>query len=152
MVELILESSVFSTGGEIPRKHGYKNGNVSPPLLISGLPQETKSLALIMDDPDAMAAVGKVWVHWIIWNIEPSTTKILEGSPPSGSVEGKTDFGEIEYGGPAPPDKRHTYIFKLYALKSKIDLPKGSTKDQLEKSIKDEILAEAILKGTYAPT
>lgn len=152
MSELILESSAFSTGGEIPKKYGYKNGNVSPPLKISGLPQETKSLALIMDDPDAMEAVGKVWVHWLIWNIEPSITEILEDSPPSGSVEGKTDFGEIDYGGPAPPDKRHTYIFKLFALKSKIDLPKGSTKDQLEQAIKDEILAETILKGTYAPT
>ena len=152
MSELILESSAFSTGGEIPKKHGYKNGNISPPLKISGLPQETKSLALIMDDPDAMGAVGKVWVHWLIWNIEPSITEILESSPPSGSVEGKTDFGEIGYGGPAPPDKRHTYIFKLYALKSKIDLPKGSTKDQLEQAIKDKILSKFTLKGTYAPT
>ena len=152
MSDLILESSAFLSGEEIPKKYGYKNGNVSPPLKISGLPQETKSLALIMDDPDAMGAVGKVWVHWLIWNIEPSTTEILEDSPPSGSVEGKTDFGEIGYGGPAPPDKRHTYIFKLYALKSKIDLPKGSTKDQLENAIKDEILAETTLTGTYAPT
>jgi len=152
MSELILESSAFSTGEEIPKKHGYKNGNISPPLKIRGLPQETKSLALIMDDPDAMGAVGKVWVHWLIWNIEPSITEILESSTPSGSVEGKTDFGEIGYGGPAPPDKRHTYIFKLYALKSKIDLPKGSTKDQLEQAIKDKILSKFTLKGTYAPT
>jgi len=152
MSELILESSSFSTGGEIPKKHGYKNGNVSPSLVINGLPQETKSLALIMDDPDAMGAAGKVWVHWLIWNIDPSTAEILEGSSPSGSVEGKTDFGETGYGGPAPPDKRHTYIFKLFALKSKIDLPKGSTKDQLEQAIKDEILTETTLTGTYAPT
>ena len=152
MSELIQESSSFSTGWEIPKKHGYKNGNVSPSLVINGLPQETKSLALIMDDPDAMGAVGKVWVHWLIWNIDPSTAEILEGSSPSGSVEGKTDFGETGYGGPAPPDKRHTYIFKLFALKSKIDLPKGSTKDQLEQAIKDEILTETTLTGTYAPT
>ena len=152
MSDLLLESSAFSNGGEIPIKYGYKNGNVSPSLKISGLPQETKSLALIMDDPDAMGAVGKVWVHWLLWNIEPSTTEISEGSTPTGSVEGKTDFGESNYGGPAPPDKRHTYIFKLFALKSKIDLPKGSTKDQLEQAIKDEILAESTLKGTYAPT
>ena len=152
MGELILESSAFSNGSEIPKKYGYKNGNVSPPLKISGIPNETKSLSLIMDDPDAMGAVGKVWVHWLIWNIEPNTTEIQEGSPPSGSIEGKTDFDEVEYGGPAPPDKRHTYIFKLYALKSKIDLPKGSTKDELEKAIKEEILAETILTGTYSPT
>jgi Raf kinase inhibitor-like YbhB/YbcL family protein len=152
MSQLILESSAFSNGEEIPKKYGYKNGNVSPPLKISGLPQETKSLALIMDDPDAMGAVGKVWVHWLMWNIEPSITDILEGSTPSSSVEGKTDFGEISYGGPAPPDKRHTYVFKLYALKSKLDLPKGSTKDQLEQEIKDKILADASLTGTYTPS
>ena len=152
MSNFVLESSAFSSGEEIPKKYGYKNGNVSPPLKISGLPQDTKSLALIMDDPDAMGAVGKVWVHWLIWNIEPSTSEFTEGSSPSEAIEGKTDFGEIGYGGPAPPDKRHTYIFKLYALKSKIDLPKGSTKDQLEQAIKNEILAESILKGTYAPT
>ncbi len=150
--QIILESSAFTNGGEIPLKYGYKNGNVSPPLKISGLPQETKSLALIMDDPDAMGAVGKVWVHWIVWNIEPDTSEILEGSSPAGSAEGKTDFGEIGYGGPAPPDKRHTYVFKLYALKSKLDLPNGSTKDELEQAIKDQVLAESILKGTYAPT
>ena len=152
MSELILESTAFSNGEEIPKKYGYKNGNVSPPLKLSGLPQETKSLALIMDDPDAMGAVGKVWVHWLMWNIEPSITEILEGSTPSGSVEGKTDFGEINYGGPAPPDKRHTYVFKLYALKSKLDLPKGSTKDQLEQAIKNKILDEVSLTGTYTPS
>jgi Raf kinase inhibitor-like YbhB/YbcL family protein len=152
MCKLVLESSSFSNGGEIPIKYGYKNGNISPPLKIGGIPQETKSLALIMDDPDAMGAVGKVWVHWLIWNIEPSITEILEDTSPSNSVEGKTDFGEIGYGGPAPPDKRHTYVFKLFALNSKIDLPKGSTKDQLEKAIKDKILSEATLKGTYVPT
>lgn len=151
MSELILESSAFSNGEEIPKKYGYKNGNVSPPLKISGLPQETKSLALIMDDPDAMGAVGKVWVHWLMWNIEPGIMEITEGSSPSGSIEGKTDFGEINYGGPAPPDKRHTYVFKLYALNSKLDLPKGSTKDQLEQAIKNKILDEVILTGTYAP-
>jgi len=77
-----------------------------------------------MDDPDAMGAVGKVWVHWVIWNIDPTVTDISEGSSPSGSIEGKTDFGEIGYGGPAPPDKKHTYVFKLYALKTKLDLKK----------------------------
>lgn len=152
MSKLVLQSPVFSNGDEIPKKYGYKNGNVSPPLKISGLPADTKSLALIMDDPDAMGAVGKVWVHWIIWNIKPSITEFLEGSSPPGSVEGKTDFGEINYGGPAPPDKRHTYVFKLYALKSELDLPKGSTKEQLEQAIKNNILEEATLTGTYAPT
>ncbi len=104
-----------------------------------------------MDDPDAMGAVGKVWVHWVIWNIEPNITDISEGSSPSGSIEGKTDFGEIGYGGPAPPDKRHTYVFKLYALKTKLDLPKGSTKAELEKAMNGQIIAETSFTGTFAP-
>ncbi|MGI0097740.1 MAG: YbhB/YbcL family Raf kinase inhibitor-like protein [Nitrosopumilaceae archaeon] len=151
MRELSIESSAFSSGGEIPKKYGYKNDNVSPPIEIRGVPSNANSLALIMDDPDAMKAVGKVWVHWIIWNIDPTISEISEGSSPSGSVEGKTDFGEIGYGGPAPPDKRHTYIFKLFALETKLDLKKGSTKAQLEKAMNGQILDQAILKGTFAP-
>ncbi len=151
MRELSIESSAFSSGGEIPKKYGYKNDNVSPPIEIRGVPSNANSLALIMDDPDAMKAVGKVWVHWVIWNIDPTISEISEGSSPSGSVEGKTDFGEIGYGGPAPPDKRHTYIFKLFALETKLDLKKGSTKAQLEKAMNGQILVQAILKGTFAP-
>ena len=151
MSEITLESSAFSNGEEIPKKYGYKFDNVSPPLKIGNIPSETKSLAIIMDDPDAMGAVGKIWVHWLIWNIEPTITEISEGSKPSGSLEGKTDFGEIAYGGPAPPDKRHTYIFKLYALKSKLDLAEGSSKADLENAIKDQIISQTTLKGTFAP-
>ncbi len=151
MGELTLQSSAFSEGAEIPRKYGYKEDNLSPPLSISGIPQETQSLALIMDDPDAQAAVGKVWVHWTIWNIGADVTEITESSKPSGSTEGKTDFGEIGYGGPAPPDKRHTYVFKLYALDSKLDLPEGSSKSQIDEAMIGHILEETVLKGTYAP-
>ena len=151
MGELRIESSAFSSGGEIPKKYGYKNYNVNPPIKIRGVPSDASSLALIMDDPDAMKAVGKVWVHWVIWNIDPTISEISEGSLPSGSIEGKTDFGEIGYGGPAPPDKRHTYIFKLFALKRKLDLKKGSTKAQLEEEMNGQILDQAILKGTFAP-
>ena len=151
MSELVLESPAFSHGDEIPKKHGYKNGNVSPQLKISGVPSGTQSLALIMDDPDAQAAVGKVWVHWLIWNIEPNTTEIAEGSTSSDVLEGRTDFGEIGYGGPAPPDKRHTYLFKLYALDTKLDLQQGIHKPELEKAMEGHVLAQTILKGTYAP-
>jgi len=151
MVDLKLESSAFSLGEEIPKKYGYKNDNLSPPLRIDGIPTNSKSLALIMDDPDAMGAVGKIWVHWLIWNIEPNTTEISEGSTPSGSIEGKTDFGEIGYGGPAPPDKRHTYVFKLYALETKLDLQKGSTKAQLEAAMDGKIVSQTTLKGTFTP-
>ena len=151
MGELSIESSAFSSGGEIPKKYGYKNDNISPPIKISGIPSNTKSLAIIMDDPDAMKAVGRIWVHWVIWNIDPTTTEISEGVSPSGSIEGKTDFGEIGYGGPAPPDKRHTYLFKLFALKTKLNLKKGSTKAQLAEGMNGQILEQATLKGTFAP-
>lgn len=151
MGEINLESPAFTSGGEIPKKYGYKFENQNPPLKIANVPSDSKSLALIMDDPDAMGAVGKVWVHWLIWNIDPTTTDIFEGSSPSGSIEGKTDFGEIGYGGPAPPDKRHTYVFKLYALKIKLDLPKGSTKTELEKVMSGQIISQTSLKGTFTP-
>ena len=151
MSNFTLESEAFDNGEVIPRKYGYKNGNQSPPLKISGVPENTSSLALIMDDPDAMGAVGKVWVHWVLWNIEPSVVELKENSIPSDCLEGETDFGEISYGGPAPPDKEHTYIFKLYALDQKLDVDKGSTKKQIEEAMKNHIIAETRLEGKYSP-
>ena len=136
MGNLELTSSAFEDGGEIPRECGYKNGNKIPPLTISGIPEGTKSLALIMDDPDAMEPAGKVWVHWVVWNIDPwekgldstpKSTIILNNKTLVNSLHGMTDFGEVRYGGPAPPDKRHTYVFKLYALDTQLDLPDKST-------------------------
>ena len=149
MGNLKLTSSAFSDGGEIPREHGYKNGNQEPPLYISGTPDGTKSLALIMDDPDAMGAVGKVWVHWVAWNIDPTIE--LDDVVDHLSIEGMTDFGEVGYGGPAPPDKRHTYVFKLYALDSELDLPDESTKADVEKTMEGHIIEQTQLTGTYAP-
>ena len=146
MGNLKLTSSAFSDGGEIPREYGYKNGNKVPPLTVSEIPEGTKSLALIMDDPDAMEPAGKVWVHWVAWNIEPTTTE-LENL----TTEGMTDFGNAGYGGPAPPDKRHTYVFKLYALDSKLVLTAESTKADVEKAMEGHIIDQAILTGTYVP-
>ncbi len=151
MIRLILTSTDFENGGIISRKYGYKNENLSPTLKISEIPDGTKSLALIMDDPDAMGAVGKVWVHWVLWNIPPNTNEITENSIPTNSIEGKTDFGEIGYGGPAPPDKEHTYVFKLYALDTELDLEKGSSKADVENAMKNHIVTEAKLEGKYAP-
>jgi len=150
-INLILESSAFKNGKEIPKKYGYKNTNINPPLKIKGVPQNTKSLVLIMDDPDAMGVAGKVWVHWVMWNIEPNTKEIKEDSIPTGAVEGKTDFGKIGYGGPAPPDKEHTYIFKLYALDKKLNLNESASKTDVEKSMKNHIIAETRLTGKYSP-
>ena len=146
-----LTSSGFSDGDEMPIELGYKNGNETPALSINGIPEGTKSLALIMDDPDAMGAVGKVWVHWVVWNIDP-TREFITGNPQESKfVEGMTDFGQVGYGGPAPPDKRHTYVFKLYALDSILDLPEGSTKSELEKAMEGHIIEQTQLTGTYAP-
>ena len=151
MGNLKLTSSAFEDGGEIPRIFGYKNGNKHPTLFVSDMPEGTEYLALIMDDPDAMGAVGKVWVHWVAWNIIPSHADMDDIFSNSRCNLGMTDFGEVGYGGPAPPDKRHTYVLKLYALDIKLDLPNESTKADVEKAMKGHIIAEAKLTGTYAP-
>lgn len=148
---LAVSSDSFARGAEIPRRHGYKNDNSSPPLKITGIPDGTKSLALIMDDPDAMGAVGKVWVHWLVWNIRPFDAQFAEGAVPAGTVEGTTDFDSAGYGGPAPPDKEHTYIFRAYALDDAPDLPAGSRRDKLDKAIRGHVIEEATLEGRYAP-
>ena len=137
-----LTSSDFQEGNEIPKKFGYKHENKQPNVEFSSVPTETKTLAIIMDDPDAMKAVGKVWVHWLTYhNVADSNSKI----------EGKTDFEEIGYGGPAPPDGRHTYIFKGYALDTSLNLTEGYSKQELEDAMKGHIIAEAKLTGTFAP-
>ena len=157
MGNLKLTSSAFTDGGEIPREYGYKNGNREPQLTISGTPDGTKSLALIMDDPDAMEPAGKVWVHWVLWNINYDTTDLAESLDIQRAYRrdtvgfGMTDFGEVGYGGPAPPDKRHTYVFKLYALDSKLVLTAESTKADVEKAMEGHIVEQTQLTGTYAP-
>ena len=131
----------FNEGEEIPKKFGYKFENEEPNISFNRPPSSTTTLALIMDDPDAMGAVGKIWVHWLQYH------NLRQPSP----IEGKTDFGEIGYGGPAPPDKRHTYIFKAYALDTALELKEGYSKEELEDVMKGHILAEAKLTGTFAP-
>lgn len=150
MTDLQLTSPVFDNGERIPEKYGYTEQNVNPPLQITGVPEGAVSLALVMDDPDAQPVAGKVWDHWVAWNIDPSVSTIEEDSVPSGAVEGETDYGEIGYGGPNPPDQEHTYVFKLYALDTELDLAAGATKDELEEAMEGHILAETRLEGTYA--
>jgi len=149
MSEFSISSEDFKEGEEIPKNCGYKHGNKQPQIDLVDLPAGTTALALIMDDPDAMGAVGKVWVHWLSYR---ENMKELKGFvEPDKMVEGKTDFGEIGYGGPAPPDKRHTYVFKVYALDVELDLKEGYSKQELEDAMKGHIIAEAKLTGTYAP-
>ena len=156
MTKLELTSPAFSDGGEMPREYGYKHGNITPPLKIKCAYTRIKSLALIMDDPDAMEPAGKVWVHWVVWNIDPLSLEHFqaENSQTPEIVfndKGMNDFGEVEYGGPAPPDKRHTYVFKLYALDCKLDLPNESTKADVEKIMEGHVIEQTTLTGTYAP-
>ena len=137
-----ITSEDFKEGEEIPKKFGYKFENKQPHIEIHNVPENTMTIALIMDDPDAMAAVGKIWVHWLQFFDFPSKNLIIEG---------KTDFDEIGYGGPAPPNGRHTYIFKGYWLDIKLDLQQGYSKQELEDAMKGHILVETKLTGTFTP-
>jgi len=142
MSKFSILSSDFNEGNEIPKEFGYKFENKEPNLDFKNIPENTKSIGLIMDDPDAMAAVGKIWVHWLQYFDYPLKNLIIEG---------KTDFGEIGYGGPAPPNGRHTYIFKAYALDFSPDLKEGYSKQELEDVMEGHIIAKAQLTGTFTP-
>ncbi len=151
MAGLKLRSPAFDHGERIPRKYGYTERDINPPLRIGGVPDGTKSLALVMDDPDAVEPAGKIWDHWVVWNIEPNTSQIGEDETPPGAVEGKNDYGDRGYGGPNPPDGEHTYKFKLYALDTVLDVPPGAKKERLRKEMKGHVIEKTLLEGTYAP-
>ena len=148
---LSLTSSAFTNGGKIPRKYTCEGDDISPPLAWSATPQGTKSLALIVDDPDAPdpAKPQRVYVHWVLYNIPPGSSGIDEGgSNPAGSVAGTNDFGKQHFGGSCPPIGRHRYFFKLYALDTTLSLSSAKKAD-VEKAMKGHILAQAELMGTY---
>lgn len=145
-------STAFQKGESIPKQHTGDGVDQSPPLHWSEPPSGTKSIALICDDPDAPRGT---WVHWVLFNVPPQTRELEENVPTTatlgnGAKQGNNDFGNIGYGGPAPPKgKPHRYFFKLYALGVTVDLPTGATKAELEKAMKGHILAEGQLMGTY---
>jgi Raf kinase inhibitor-like YbhB/YbcL family protein len=146
-----LTSSGFKEGGMIPESYARDGRNVSPPLAWDGAPKNTKSFALIVDDPDAPSGN---FVHWLVYNIPADTTKLKEGVPtseklPNGLRQGQNDFGEIGYGGPQPPRGTHRYLFHLYALDSEIPLPPGARRDQIDEAIRQHILDECQLDGKY---
>lgn len=143
-----LKSLTFEDNGNIPSKYTCDSENVSPPLMISEVPDNAKSLVLIMDDPDALKPAGKIWDHWIIFNIPVETKEILENMEPEG-LQGMTSFGEIGYGGPCPPCTEHKYFFKLYALDIKLNLPQGSVKQEVEEAMRDHIIEQTQLIGKY---
>jgi len=147
MEGLTITSSAFANGAKIPPKYTADGGDVNPPLMISGVPVGTRSLALIMDDPDA--PVG-TWDHWIVFNIPPDVTEIAENSIPENALIGRNSWGRNDYGGPSPPSGTHRYFFKLYALDTELDLPFGTKKAKLEAAMKGHILADAEFVGLYS--
>jgi len=159
MLELImalsLTSPVFAHQGEIPRNYTCQGKDISPALTWKGLPEGTKSLALVVDDPDAPdpAAPKRVYVHWVLYNIPASASGLQEAvsasTLPRGTMQGKNDWDRPGYGGPCPPIGRHRYFHKLYALDTVLPDLKQPTKKELEKAMDGHVLGKAELVGTY---
>jgi Raf kinase inhibitor-like YbhB/YbcL family protein len=149
-----LTSPAFEQGGQIPSKYTCEGEDVSPPLAWDGVPKGTKSLVLIIDDPDAPdpKAPQLVWVHWVIYNIPPDTKSLPENASkaglPQGVELGLNDFKKTVYGGPCPPIGQHRYFHKLYALDVTLDL-RRATEPEIELVMKGHVLADAELIGTY---
>jgi len=147
MQTLKITSSAFKEGGSIPAKHTCDGEDVNPQILIEDIPTNAKTLALIMDDPDAPMGV---WDHWVKFDIPVSGVvfEIDEEVEPAG-VSGKSSSGSLSYHGPCPPDKEHRYFFKIYALDSRFDLPEGSSKSEVLNAMEGHILAQGELMGKY---
>ena len=154
-MDMTLTSPAFAPGTEIPARHTCEGDDLSPALSWSGLPEGTRSLALIVDDPDAPdpAAPRMTWVHWVLYNLPPELQGLPEGVTPErlppGTVEGINDWKRTGYGGPCPPVGRHRYFFKLYALDAPIDSNRALTKPQLLDAMQGHVLGQAELMGTY---
>jgi len=146
MNKLLFTSQAFPHNGMVPSEYTCDGANGNPPLTIRNVPAKSRSLALIVDDPDAPRGT---WVHWVVWNIGTDTSEIPATSVPRGALQGTNDFGKQGYGGPCPPSGTHRYFFKLYALDISPALNAGATKDQLEGAMKGHILEKAELIGLY---
>ena len=148
-----LSSTAFAPGSEMPQQYTCEGDDLAPPLRWSGVPQGTRSLALIVDDPDAPdpAAPKMTWVHWVLFDMPPGATAIPEGGQPlpDGTREGSNDWHRTGYGGPCPPVGRHRYFFKLYALDTLLPDLHEPTKAELERAMQGHVLAQAQLVGTY---
>lgn len=145
ITHLEIQSTSFQNGARIPVRHTRDGENAAPALSWSGVPEETKSLALICDDPDA--PTPKPFVHWVLYNIPPNATSV----PARGAVEGLNDFGERGYDGPEPPKGHgtHHYHFRLLALDTMIEPKEGMKKDELLRAMKGHVLGEGEIVGTY---
>ena len=137
----------FQAGGDIPAKFTCNGANANPELKINGVPNEAKSLGLIVDDPDAPRGL---FTHWIVWNIDPKTTDIGENSAPAGGVQGTNDFGKRNYGGPCPPSGTHRYFFKIFALDMKLDLKPSARRAELDAAMRGHTLAQGELMARYS--
>jgi Raf kinase inhibitor-like YbhB/YbcL family protein len=141
-----LTSPAFAHGQPIPARHTCEGENVSPPLAWTAPPEGARSLALVVDDPDAPAGI---WTHWLAWGIDPAAGGLGEGERPRS--EGLNDFRAVGYGGPCPPRGHgpHRYRFRLYALNGKLELPRGAKKWEVEQALAGNVLTVAELVGTY---
>jgi Raf kinase inhibitor-like YbhB/YbcL family protein len=144
---MFLISPSFEDEKPIPKKFTCDGSNINPELEIQNVPEEARTLALIVHDPDAPKEKG--FTHWVLWNINPTTALIKQESVPPGAIEGKNDSGKNGYTGPCPPSGIHHYCFWLYALDAEINLPAGSTRGEVEAAMKDHILVQTELIGTY---
>lgn len=149
MEEMKIKSSSFKDGETIPTKYTCDGEDVNPLLEIRHVPEEAKSLALIVDDPDASRGVP--WDHWLVWNIPPRTQYIQESVVPSNAVQGVSSGGKVKYMGPCPMKGKdpHRYIFSLYALDKELELAEGASKDELLRAMEGHIIARAELVGMY---
>ncbi len=152
---LILSSPAFTNNDEIPRQHTCDGDDISPLLQWSGVPAEANSLVLIIDDPDAPdpAAPRTVWVHWVLYNLPPSTSGLAEGMTakdlPPGTLEGQNDWKHVGYRGPCPPIGQHRYFHKLYVLDTVLPDLKSPTKAQVEAAMHGHVITQVELVGRY---
>jgi Raf kinase inhibitor-like YbhB/YbcL family protein len=151
VMPLTLTSTAFTNEAAIPDRHAKERANISPALAWSGVPKDTVSLALIMDDPDAPSGL---FTHWIVYRIDPRTTELAENQPAFGELsngarQGVNGFGETGYGGPQPPSGTHRYIFHLYALDTDTDIPAGLSRQEIDGVIEGHVIEEATLMGRY---
>jgi Raf kinase inhibitor-like YbhB/YbcL family protein len=141
-----ITSSAFQEGGNIPSKFTCDGADSSPSLQISEVPSGAKSVALIVDDPDAPSGL---FTHWTVWNISAQNSTIAEGSTPKGT-QGTNDFGKSGYGGPCPPSGTHRYYFRIFALDRELDLASGAKRSQLDAAMKGHVVAQGMLMGRYS--
>lgn len=142
-----LTSNAFTEGGKIPDKYSKYGEDRIPPLHFESIPERARSLALIVDDPDAPSGTFN---HWLLFNLDPKTKDIKEDCVPVMATQGRNDYGDVGYGGPRPPSGEHRYFFKAFALDSVLPLGRGATRPDLEREMKDHVLESATLIGKYA--